>query len=317
MAKSYKGILCIGDPHVTSKIPGFRKDDYMQAILKKLEFCLKLAEEEKLLPVILGDLFHWPRDNATRLLTQLMRLFDNRFIISVTGNHDTTELTLQDDDSLSVLAAAGKIYLLDQNGPISFLINNVPVTIGGTLWSDKLPKSFTTSPNHFVCWITHHNICFAGEEEIIGVKPHEILGVNLIVNGHIHKPMPDQVHGMTTWLNPGNISRVQRSEGVRNAKPSVLKITPKSLTEYEKEVIEVPHQSFDDVFYPMLESATKEISQDGSLFIQGLEDLSSLRTAGGLGLVTFINNNINLFEKEVADVILNLVKEVCPNEFHE
>ena len=41
-----------------------------------------------------------------------------------------------------------------------------------------------------------------------------------------------------------------------------------------------------------------------------------MRTAGGAGLVTFINNNIGLFEKEVAEVILNLVKEVCPDEFH-
>jgi predicted phosphodiesterase len=316
MGKSYNGILCIGDPHVTSKVPGFRKDDYCQAILTKLEFCLNLAEKEKLLPVILGDLFHWPRDNATRLLTQLMRLFDNRFVLSVTGNHDTTELTLQDDDSLAVLAAAGKIYLLDQNGPWTGLVNHVPTTIGGTLWSDKLPRTFTSSPNHFVTWISHHNICFASQDQI-GVKPHEILGINLIVNGHIHKPMPDEVHGMTTWLNPGNISRVQRSEGVRNAKPAVLKITPTSITEFIKETIEVPHKSFDEVFYPMLENTPLEALSDGSLFIQGLEDLSSLRTAGGVGLVTFINNNINLFEKEVADVILNLVKEVCPGEFHE
>ena len=39
-----------------------------------------------------------------------------------------------------------------------------------------------------------------------------------------------------------------------------------------------------------------------------------MRTAGGAGLGTFIKNNINLFEKEVAEVILNLVKEVCPDD---
>lgn len=316
MNKNFKGVLCIGDPHLASKIPGFRKDDYMEAIFKKLEFALKYAEENKLLPVILGDLFHWPRDNATRLLTRLIRLFENRLILAVTGNHDTTEQQLQDDDSLSLLAAAGRIYLLDQNGPWKGMINNVFVTIGGTSWSDRLPKSFSGGPNSLVIWIAHHNICFSNGEDL-GVKPEELPGINLLINGHIHKPMPTEVHGMTTWMNPGNISRVARSEAVKAAKPTVLKIVPITQNEWVSEVIEVPHKPFDEVFHPMNELYHSSERDGGSLFIQGLEDLESMRTEGGLGLITFIQNNINLFEKEVADVILDLVKEVCPNEFHE
>ena len=316
MNKNFKGMLFIGDPHLASRIPGYRKDDYMAAIFKKLEYALNYAEQNKLLPVILGDLFHWPRDNATRLLTQLMRLFDNRLIVSVTGNHDTTEQNLQDDDSLAVLSAAGKIYLLDQNGPWKGIVNGVPVTLGGTAWSARLPTSFTAAPNNLCIWISHHNICFSDREEI-GVKPHEIPGIHVLINGHIHRPMPAQIHGMTTWLNPGNISRVARSEGVRGAVPSVLKLIPVSKESWSLETIELPHAPFDDVFHPMSEGYESNCLSGGSLFIQGLEDLESMRTAGGSGLVTFINNNINLFEKEVAEVILNLVKEVCPNEFHE
>jgi DNA repair exonuclease SbcCD nuclease subunit len=316
MNKNFKGLLCIGDPHLASKIPGFRKDDYMEAIFKKLEFALNYAEENQLLPVLLVDLFHLPRDNATRLLTRLMRLFDNRLILGVTGNHDTTEQELQDDDSLSLLAAAGRINLIDQNGPWKGMINNVFVTIGGTSWSDRLPKSFSGTPNSLVVWISHHNICFSDGEDL-GVKPQEIPGIHLLINGHIHKPMPSEVHGMTTWMNPGNISRVARSEGVKGFKPSVLKIVPTSQNEWVSEVVEIPHASFDEVFHPMNELYVSSGAEGGSLFIQGLEDLESMRTAGGLGLITFIQNNINLFEKEVADVILHLVKEVCPNEFHE
>lgn len=309
-------MLFIGDPHLASRIPGFRKDDYMAAIFKKLEYALNYAEQNKLLPIILGDLFHWPRDNATRLLTKLMRLFDDRLVISVTGNHDTTEQSLQDDDSLAVLSAAGRIYLLDQNGPWKGVVNGVPLTIGGTAWSDRLPQTFTAAPNNLVIWISHHNICFSDGEEI-GVKPHEIPGIHLLINGHIHRPMPEQNHGMTTWLNPGNISRVARSEGVRGAVPSVLKVIPLSNQTWTAETIELPHEPFDQVFHPMNEIYDSVSTNNGSLFIQGLGDLESMRTAGGSGLVTFINNNINLFEKEVAEVILNLVKEVCPNEFHE
>ena len=34
------GILFIGDPHLASRAPGFRKDDYPRAILKKLQWSL-------------------------------------------------------------------------------------------------------------------------------------------------------------------------------------------------------------------------------------------------------------------------------------
>ena len=288
-------MLFIGDPHLASKIPGYRKDDYMTAIFNKLEYALNFADENRLLPVILGDLFHWPRDNATRLLTRLMRLFDNRLVLSVTGNHDTTEQNLQDDDSLAVLAAAGKITLLDQNGPWKGMINGVFVTIGGTSWSERLPSSFTAAPNSLVVWIAHHNICFSDGEE--GVKPREIQGVHLLINGHIHRPMPEQVHGMTTWMNPGNISRVARSEGVRGAVPSILKIIPQTSESWSCEKIELPHAPFDDVFHPMNETYSASGIEGGSLFIQGLEDLQSMRTSGGSGLVTFINNNIIFIKK--------------------
>src|SRR5688500_5680347 len=60
--RAYTGLLCIGDPHLASRAPGFRKDDYPRNILAKLEWAMNYAETNELLPVILGDLFHYPRD---------------------------------------------------------------------------------------------------------------------------------------------------------------------------------------------------------------------------------------------------------------
>lgn len=315
MGNNYKGLLFIGDPHLASRIPGYRKDNYMEAILKKLDYALLYAEEHQLLPVILGDLFHWPRDNATRLLTQLIRLFENRLVLSVTGNHDTTEQILQDDDSLAVLAAANRIYLLDHSGPWKGTINNTSVVIGGSTWCDHIPTSFDNASNSLIIWITHHNICFSDSEKM-GMKPQELPGIHLVINGHIHRPRPHETHGMTTWINPGNISRIQRSEEVRTAIPSVLMLTPLQNFTWLTVNIPLPHESFENVFYSMNQTFASESYVNGSAFIQGLEELESMRTSGGAGLVTFINNNIGLFEKDVAEVILNLVKEVCPDEFH-
>jgi len=98
----YSGLLCIGDPHLASRVPGFRKDDYPQAVLNKFKWALDYALRERLLPAILGDLFHWPRDNANRLLVQLLEMFGSP-VVAITGNHDCRENQLGDDDALSVL----------------------------------------------------------------------------------------------------------------------------------------------------------------------------------------------------------------------
>ena len=71
-SSSYRGLLFIGDPHLEGRQPGFRKDDFPNAILKKLQWCLDYARQHRLLPALLGDVFDKPRDNPTWMLGQLM-----------------------------------------------------------------------------------------------------------------------------------------------------------------------------------------------------------------------------------------------------
>ncbi|MBA3238174.1 MAG: metallophosphoesterase [Parachlamydiaceae bacterium] len=313
MDHEYGGLLFIGDPHLSSRIPGFRKDDYCEAILRKIEFAMQHATEHALLPIILGDLFNLPRDNSNRLLTRLMRILEGRIVLGITGNHDTTEKELQDDDSLSVIASAGRLRLIDHSGPWQGIVNKIPVYIGGTSWSERLPDRYENVRNEsLVIWLTHHNIGFA-DFEGAWIKPQEIPGIHLIVNGHIHKPMPNQVCGMTTWMNPGSIARVARTDAVRDFIPSVVKLIPSGVGMWNSELVSLPHAPFDSVFYPMMEQFSED--RTGSAFIQGLETIQSMRTGGGAGLVQFINSNIGQFEEKVADIILKLVKEICPDEF--
>ena len=122
----YTGLLMIGDPHVEGRVPGFRKDDYPRVILDKLKWCLDYATEERLLPVVLGDLFHLPRDNPNWLLSELLELLE-REIIGVYGNHDvrTNEITI--DDSLNVIVTAGRMRLLDPDHVCRKTIGGRPV----------------------------------------------------------------------------------------------------------------------------------------------------------------------------------------------
>ena len=68
------GILIIGDPHLSSRNPGFRKDNYSQVILGKVDFALEYSMKHNLLPVFLGDIFDCPRSNSNTLITELVRL---------------------------------------------------------------------------------------------------------------------------------------------------------------------------------------------------------------------------------------------------
>src|SRR5262249_40406425 len=144
-----------------------RKDDYPRAILRKLTWALGYASEHCLLPAILGDLFHWPRDNANRLLVQLLELFEGT-VLGIAGNHDCKENELGADDALSVLSAAGRLRLLERSGPWCGRMQGRGVIIGGTAWGQHLPAEFDPSeivPDEtvpLVLWLTHHDVRFPG-----------------------------------------------------------------------------------------------------------------------------------------------------------
>lgn len=305
----YAGILCIGDPHLASRTPGFRKDDYPREILRKLEWSLDYARKEKLLPVLLGDLFHFPRDNANWLVVELMGLLRG-LVLGVAGNHDCNENALTDDDTLAVLAAAGRLCLLERTGPWRGIIAGRQVLVGGTCWGQPLPQQVENASGELVIWIAHHDIKFPGHEEMGRLGCREIPGVDLLINGHIHRPLEDVVCGSTTWINPGNIARVSRGDASRQRVPSVLRIDVEA-EKWSKRLIALEHKPFDEAFYPEMEDRPLQVSE--SLFIRGLAQLESLKT-GGAGLQAFLDQNLDQFEPDVAEEVRRLAEEVLDGE---
>jgi DNA repair exonuclease SbcCD nuclease subunit len=307
------GILCIGDPHLAARAPGFRKDEYAQTVLDKIRWCVAYARQHRLLVVLLGDLFHHPRDISNWLLVELISLFAGAPAYAVAGNHDCHENALTSDDTLSVLAAAGAVRLLDRS-PWHGQINGCDVIVGGTSWGQPLPKKFERSPYvggegrpSWVFWVTHHDVRFPGYEDAGRHDCREIPGVDLVVNGHIHRHLPEVTCGRTTWMNPGNICRVSRGESTRNHAPCALRIDVTD-QKWTATRVEVPHRPFDDVFFPEVES--EPIPLDESLFVRQLAALEAYRTASGAGLESFLEANLGQFDGQVADEIRLLAKEV-------
>ena len=310
----YVGLLCIGDPHLEGRTPGHRKDEYSTVILDKLAWCLDYAQQHRLLPAILGDLFDKPRDNPNWMLVRLIEMLRGE-VIGLYGNHDCADPELKEHDSLSVLVRSGRLRLVDCNSPWRGTMNGRPVIVAGSSYRKPIPKEYACEDKQpLVIWLTHHDVAFPGYEEKNWLRPHEIAGVELVINGHIHQPLEAVTRGQTLWLTPGNISRRSRSARSREHVPAVLRIdvTPAA---WSRQMVTVPHQPFDEVFHEQLVEAPE--ADTPSSFVAGLAELQARRTESGAGLLDFLEKNVDQFEPAVASELLALAKETLSQETSE
>ncbi|MEQ1935046.1 MAG: metallophosphoesterase, partial [Fimbriimonadaceae bacterium] len=219
----YTGLLFIGDPHLAHRNIGFRKDDYARAVLTKLAWSLDYARENRLLPCILGDLFHTPRDNANWLIGEVCQLLVGREVLAIYGNHDIHEASLQENDTFSVLVSAQLLRLVSESDFWAGEINGRNVIIGGSsygqFWSDTFWPGVKSDV--LVFWMTHHDLQISPEDRS-NRKPEEISGIDVVVNGHLHMRKEDLRVRKTLWINPGNMTRTSRSE--RTHAPAILRV---------------------------------------------------------------------------------------------
>ncbi len=302
------GLLLIGDPHLADTPPGQRLPGFREQILAKLAACLEFAAAKRLAPVILGDLFHWPRDNSNAMLVELIRLFAPQRPFVLVGNHDKYQARLTTDVSLAVLREADAVRLMEEPGP-QFLLQTPPAEalICASPDAAPLPGFFEHGPDTptHVLWLTHHNIRFP-EFETRAHVIREIPGVTWVVNGHIHRPQPTVRQGMTTWANPGNITRLTFTRRSLERRPAAHVWRP-GVEELER--FEIPHLPFAQVF-PDQEFPPEEQEAEGeSRFIEGLERLAWKRTSEGTGLRQFLQANMNP-ELPETPLIWELYEEV-------
>jgi DNA repair exonuclease SbcCD nuclease subunit len=312
--REYQGLLLIGDPHLEGRQPGFRKDDYPWVILEKLQWCLHYAAQYALLPAILGDLFDKPRDNPTWMIGKLIEMLSTE-VIGLYGNHDCADPVLCDHDSLSLLVKCGRLRLVDVASPWCGTMNGRPVVVGGSSYRQEIPADFECTEikpgaQALVVWLCHHDISAPGYEGQKWIEPREIRGIDLVINGHIHRRLADVQKGGTGWLTPGNISRRDRSDAMREHSPAVLRIDVTSAS-YECHSVVVPHRPFDEVFHPLIVDYV--VDNKESQFVSGLAELQARRTASGAGLEAFLEQNLVQFQAQVAEEIRTLAREVLAN----
>ncbi len=307
------GLLFVADPHLAGSAPGQRLPDYPRQVLDKVGICLDMARDMNLLPVFLGDMFHWPRENPNWLLVEMMNLFRALRPYALIGNHDKYQARLTDDCSISVLESAGVLRLLKDSGPAFRIVTPAgSAVVGSAPDGTAIPDSFDRQgvrKGESVLWLTHHNVNFPDYPEK-KVVAHEIPGIDWIINGHIHRPQPTLQKGTTRWSNPGNIVRITFSRRSMERVPAAHIWRP---GQDELERVELEHLPFFEVF-PEQEFPEESVEADGgSRFLDGLERLAWKRTREGSGLKQFLKDNLQPGLAE-SELVWKLYQEVIADE---
>ncbi len=271
------GLLFVGDPHLSSRGPHRRTDDYTAAVLDKLAQACAIANERNLLMVCLGDLFDRARDTDPGMLSALMRMLSTLKIQGVTlvGNHDKVSAALTDDTALGVLAASGMITVTRRSGAIAEVLTPAGrIWLYGTPHGETIP-SIIRPPSREggdkVVLITHHDLAIGGASYPGAVDPHPIEGCDLVVNGHDHTTKPWQRVGDTLYCNIGNIARVSVAQ--LEHRPAVYAYTGGELERIE---LRFRADVFDLTGYHAPKVSGKELAQsievEPSRFVQMLKD---------------------------------------------
>ena len=242
-------ILFIGDVHLSDTNPRSRRDDYLKALLGKLDQCAELVKRHSYQHVfLLGDLFHKKKpDNNTHKMVgeviDVLRCFPKNQTYALVGNHDIRDgnLGCLPEQPLGVVYKSGALQPLDKD----------MILIEGALTVQIAPLSFSydaeTNPEMYDCLrqpgvdylirMTHASILPVGLPELAYKMPHvgveKIWGQNwnLLVNGHVHHhsevittPHTANLKCPQSFVNVGAIARGALNSWAFEQTPRVLGI---------------------------------------------------------------------------------------------
>ncbi len=213
---SCRGLLFIGDPHLSSRKPGRRTDkDFAGTVIDKLDQSFRIARTDGLLPVIMGDLFDRAGDNDLSMLSRTLKLLREHreqgglTPASLVGNHDLKDATLSMDTALAVIRESGLLTLMEDSSPyvVPGVAVMVPLSYGQVGGIHEIDGRLLDHDGLPVIVLTHADFDFQGAYPG-AARMMEVPGVCMVVNGHMHKHAPDVQSGKTLWCNPGNITRM-------------------------------------------------------------------------------------------------------------
>lgn len=214
-------ILC-ADLHLSPRVPKCRsEEEYVPAMLKKLEFIRDLQEQHGGIPVLCaGDVVDkWYLDKGEQwFVTQIIQLMNNW--IAIPGQHDLPQhnVELYDKSWLATLEEANCIEVFEEPH-IYKMLNREGVfnSIYTLPWGTE-PTGCVKEDTHTIALI--HRMVYQGKPPYPGAEKdggaakslmRKMKGFDLIVSGDNHETFVEEI-GDRLLVNPGSMMRTSAKQ---------------------------------------------------------------------------------------------------------
>jgi DNA repair exonuclease SbcCD nuclease subunit len=236
-------IVTSSDEHIADLSPGFRKDDYRNAILKKLEWQRDFANKFNAHAFIRGgDLFHVKAANKTTMATLASVADIHRGfkcpVFAISGNHDISHNNIETvlRQPIGVLFNSGALQRLRK---ICLETETSKTYITGVDYDPDLDHEGLhdlvrkDEDSTYTIAVVHGLAAFAPEQRIQSFFNERIFDYrdlvfegcpDIYVFGHYHKDQGVQEHLGVYFINLGAISRGSLTFEDLNRKPKISTI---------------------------------------------------------------------------------------------
>lgn len=324
------------DTHGQSNNPASRKDDFSEAVLRKLEYIGEYAEKIKAAAVIHGgDWIHSPdvSESFIRKMAQIVKAYPCE-VVGVLGNHDIYGYNPDTfiRTSLSIAEGLGMFKRLYKDIPFIIEDENVRVNITGQdscfdldtnerhdYYEDAaydensdvnihvvhgmlLKSKWPQLTNYTVVSGTNDNSEYALNDcksEII-LTGHEHMGYGVIKDENTN----------TTYCNPGSLLRVTSSTGDVGKDVSIAVITVNGKNDFSIELVKLPSHvalpASEVLDYEQIQKEKKEKEQ-----VTKFMNKINSKELSGFDIYTSLKNMCD------DDDISDEVKEICRAELQK
>lgn len=219
-------VMFVGDVHLKAQNPACRKDNYAEAILRKLEWVKLYCTDHRIGHVVfLGDFFDAPTV-AWSLFTQVMQILTSMrergiTCYTVVGNHDIRydRLDTLNDTSLGVLFLSGLLVRLSES-PI--LLRSDGTKIVGFDYTQEISPCEELREGSRVICVAHEYFQCDFSDETLQKEDLDAVKYPTYIFGHDHSPyIPFKGNGWMLY-RPGSLSRNSSDMHNRVRIPRVL-----------------------------------------------------------------------------------------------
>ena len=293
-------ILLSGDWHIRETSPINRRDDFKQALLKKLSYIFQIARKERAAYILQpGDFFDAAGKVSYSMLAHWGKFFaiTNRGhkVLTVLGQHDLQNHNLTDGNIPSrVLEAIEGVHLLTDDPCILPSESSKQIHIYGASWNAEIPQ--IKDPSALNILVIHKMFVKDNplwKEQIDYTISREFLkqhAFNLVVSGDNHQKFTHMLNDEKILVNAGALMRTAKDQ--KDHKPAIFIYDTNSNKIKE---IRIPIKPFEEVFDIEKIQYREQMESE-------LDELINIFESEYTPSLDFANNLAHLREMASADV---------------